>query len=158
MPQDQVRQVTLNVDLGYAKSILGICKVLEFVSCQSILSQGFPLKIWDGGGGVSQWYAWAFPLTQIAKVIWEGMPMSLGFWEWGMSKRGNAYVTVTGAPLQFLTKKPLPPPPSPPWSHCPRGDHNWRIIKRKNNVEIGRNKKLKYGIPSTTVLCCLLNL
>ena len=51
MPQDQVRQVTLNVDLGYAKSILGICKVLEFVSCQSILSQGFPLKIWDGGGG-----------------------------------------------------------------------------------------------------------
>ena len=53
-------------------------------------------------------------LTQIAKVIWEGMPMSLGFWEWGMSKRGNAYVTVTGAPLQFLTKKPLPPPPPPP--------------------------------------------
>lgn len=53
MPQDQVRQVTLNVDLGYAKSILGICKVLEFVSCQSILSQGFPLKIWDGGGGVT---------------------------------------------------------------------------------------------------------
>lgn len=51
MPQDQVRQVTLNVDLGYAKSILGICKVLEFVSCQSILSQGFPLKIWDGGEG-----------------------------------------------------------------------------------------------------------
>ena len=44
MPQDQVRQVTLNVDLGYAKSILGICKVLEFVSCQSILSQGFPLS------------------------------------------------------------------------------------------------------------------
>ena len=40
------------------------------------------------------------------------MPMSLGFWEWGMSKRGNAYVTVTGAPLQFLTKKPLPPLPS----------------------------------------------
>ncbi|XP_073230514.1 uncharacterized protein [Porites lutea] len=31
MPQDQVRQVTLNVDLGYAKSILGICKVLEFL-------------------------------------------------------------------------------------------------------------------------------
>lgn len=52
MPQDQVRQVTLNVDLGYAKSILGICKVLEFVSCQSILSQGFPLyKIWDWGRG-----------------------------------------------------------------------------------------------------------
>ena len=56
MPQDQVRQVTLNVDLGYAKSILGICKVLEFVSCQSILSQGFPLKIWDGGGGAGGWY------------------------------------------------------------------------------------------------------
>ena len=36
--------------------------------------------------------------------------MSLGFWEWGMSKRGNAYVTVTGAPLQFLTKKPSHPP------------------------------------------------
>ena len=53
MPQDQVRQVTLNVDLGYAKSILGICKVLEFVSCQSILSQGFPLKIWDGGGDIT---------------------------------------------------------------------------------------------------------
>lgn len=53
MLQDQVRQVTLNVDLGYAKSILGICKVLEFVSCQSILSQGFPLKIWDGGGGIA---------------------------------------------------------------------------------------------------------
>ena len=24
----------------------------------------------------------------------------------GMSKRGNAYVTVTGTPLQFLSKKP----------------------------------------------------
>ena len=31
----------------------------------------------------------------------------------GMSKRGNAYVTVTGASLQFLTKKPLPPPLPP---------------------------------------------
>ena len=34
------------------------------------------------------------------------MPMSLGFWEWGMSKRGNAHITVTGTPLQFLSKKP----------------------------------------------------
>ena len=32
--------------------------------------------------------------------------MSLGFWEWGMSKRGNAHITVTGTPLQFLSKKP----------------------------------------------------
>ncbi|CAH3169384.1 unnamed protein product, partial [Porites evermanni] len=41
MPQDQVRQVTLNVDLGYAKSILGICKVLEFIWLLS-----FCVNIW----------------------------------------------------------------------------------------------------------------
>ena len=46
---------------------------------------------------------WASPvtltltLTQIAKVIWEGgdAHITIGFWEWGCQKRGDAHITVT---------------------------------------------------------------
>ncbi|KAL9976208.1 hypothetical protein ACROYT_G013480 [Oculina patagonica] len=39
MSQDggQVRQVTLHVNVGYAKSVLGIIKVIQFVLCFEIL-------------------------------------------------------------------------------------------------------------------------
>lgn len=39
MSQDggQIRQVTLNVNVGYAKSVLGILKLIEFVSQSLVL-------------------------------------------------------------------------------------------------------------------------
>jgi len=83
---------------------------------------------------VSQWYAWAPPLTQIAKIIWEAMSISLGFWEWGMSKTRECLYHCNGhAPPVFKEKAP--------GNNCPRGDHNWRIIRSENKVENKANEK-----------------
>ena len=47
---------------------------------------------------------WAFP-SHTTLAIWvkfiQGMPTSLGFWEWGCPKRGDAH--ITGTPPPFLS-------------------------------------------------------
>ena len=42
------------------------------------------------------------PLRFGLGLVLKGMPISLGFWEWGFPKRGDAHITVT--PLALAEK------------------------------------------------------
>ena len=65
-------------------------------------------EIWASPFPKPLWY-WHPPLISPWRFgLWiglgiQGMPVSLGFWEWGCTKRGDTYITETPASSRFLS-------------------------------------------------------